>query len=499
MQPVAQALVGMATQGFKFNDVSWPFGAALFVVGLLPATPMFEQIELGFRRFAHRAAGIPEGFFTSITLLEQSKLRDSILQNKEQYSVEIGRYNKIKNIAVATGVSTSNPDYIAQADLFLSLFYGWALSQQAQTIWSAEVRSVFSDVTKLVSGRVTRLWEEVDQLIKVSLKSRYLNSLRQELGVDALEDEIDPTRIRDSKAYEDEDSRRDLFDRWETKFNDIAIAEKQALAIFVMLAANDDRPHSTDQYFAEAVRLAWREQSKPLYNTSITAVLGGFLAALVVNCVVATWFNLSGGSGVAKALQEGVHSGALTAANMAIQFITAMVVAFALYYSRDLPSRHRTNIPVSEGFSILVYSCISVVAVSLIVLVLYELSIGELLTFIGDPTLRDFMVFSISWSLVPGVFAAGCTVLAYLATRDGVSTVHLAALVLLTLVTAFVLLILGRHDLTGAYFWTAMASVLALTSVAALLFGYGAASAGASGSKPQEKDQVTRVAEPPGL
>jgi hypothetical protein len=477
MQPVAETFVGKPVKDFKFDDVSWPFGAALVVVGLLPATPIFEQMELALRKFAHRAAGIPEGFLTSITLLEHSNLTSGIIDDRDRYTDETERFNKVKNIAVSAGFPISDAQYIARADLFLSVFYGWTLSTQASTIWSANARVPFSDVMNVTSARVIQLREDIGQLVKWCSKSTYLDRLQKEVERPGLEREIDPKLIRDSQVYEDEESRRELFDRWQPKVKEISLTAKQLIAMFVMLAANDHQPNSPDSHFDEAVRLAWREQSRPLYDASVTAVAGGFLAALGAGSIVSSLFELEKGKTIFGAIEEGVYYGSLTAVNLALQFGTALVVAFALYYSRDMPVSARAAnsariARVSGRVSFLLYSALSAATISLIIYVSYQLWRGNLTAekALNSYDLTRDILFIVGWSFVPGVFALGCTVLADLFAQNRPSWIHPIALILLTTAAAFVLLILGKYEMAMPSFWTSMASVFAISTVSALLF-----------------------------
>jgi hypothetical protein len=481
LQPVANTLLGSPVKDFKFDDVSWPFGAALIVVGLLPATPIFDQIELAFRKFAHHAAGIPEGFLTSISLLEKSELRDQILNDGIRYSDEEERYHKIRNILVSTGLPGNDTEYIAQCDLYLGVFYGWTIAPQTSTIWSAEARATFSNVRNVTSTRVIRLREDIDQLIKFSLDTEYLREMQREIKTQGMEGEIDPKIIRGAKSYDQEDKRRELLDRWDQRIKDISLAAKQLIAMFVLFAANDDKPNSDDPHFKEAVRLAWREQSNPLYNASATALLDGFLAALIVCSATSALFHFSENHVVVAAIEAGVRSGSLMSVNMAIQFSAALIVSISVYYSRDLQFRYGPDapsctIPVSERAALFNYSAATVIAISLINYVSYHWWNGTLTAggALNSKDLPKDILFIAGWSIVPAVLALGCSLVAHRELCQKATGIYSSAVILLTSLAAFVILTLSQYEMTEAPFWTSMAAVTAFCFVAVMLFRYNA-------------------------
>jgi hypothetical protein len=481
LQPVANTLIGPSPKDFKFDDVSWPFGAALIVVGLLPATPIFDQIELAFRKFAHHAAGIPEGFLASISLLQKSELKDKILNDKDRYSDEAERYHKMRNILVAAGLPTNDTEYIAQSDLFLGVFYGWTLAPQTSTIWSAEARATFSNVKNVTSTRVIRLREDIDQLIKLSLDTDYLRQLQKELKVQGMEAEIDPKAIRTTKIYDQDEMRRDLLDRWDQKIKDMTLTAKQLVAMFVLFAANDDRPSLDDPQFNEALRLAWREQSKPLFNASAGALLGGFLAALIVSSATSTLFEFFGKHIIVPAIEVGVHFGSLTSVNIAIQFSAALIVAISVYYSRDLQFKYGLDspnsiIPVTERVALLGYSAATVIAISLISYVSYHWWDGTL-TAAGALSSKDLpkdILFIAGWSIVPAVLALGCTLIAHRQLCRKATWIYSIGVIALTSLAAFIILVLSRYEMTEAPFWTSMTSVAALCLTTVILFQHNA-------------------------
>jgi hypothetical protein len=315
IEPVAAALIGQGVaKQFQFNNAGWPLGAALIVVGLLPSTPLVEQIELAFRRLAHRAAGIPYDFLSSVTRLEQSKIQDTILGQGDNYSSEIERFRTITNILVAAGFSNQEATFIARTELFFSIFHSWTMSPQSATIWSAESKAVLDDVKAGIVSRATRIREDIDRLIKSSLDSNYLQRMHKELSVD-WETSIDPSTIQESKTYESkEQDRHELRQQWEQTVKELGIIEKQIVAIFVILAANDKEPKYEDNNALRiALQLAWREKNKPLYNTGMTAVLVGFVVCFVIVFFLTSAVEYYATHSISRALKDGVYVGLYTA------------------------------------------------------------------------------------------------------------------------------------------------------------------------------------------
>jgi hypothetical protein len=484
LQPLANTLLGSSAKDFKFDDISWPFGAALIVVGLLPATPIFDQIELAFRKFAHHAAGIPEGFLTSISLLEKSELRDKILDDRDRYSDEVERYNKIRNIVLAAGRPINDAKYIAQCDLFLGVFYGWTLAPQTSAVWSAEARATFINVKNVTATSVIRLREEIDQLIKFSLDSNYVRQLQKELKIRGMDADIDAKSIRATDAYDQDELRRELLDRWNPKIKDLTLTAKQLVAIFVLFAANDDRPSSDDPLFNEALRLAWREQNKPLYNASVTAILYGFLAALIICSATSATFAFLEKRHIAPAIEFGIQSGSLMSVNMAIQFGAALIVAISVYYSRDLQFKYGLDspnsiIPISARVALFGYSAATVIAISLIVYVSYHWWDGTL-TAAGALSSKDLpkdILFIASWSIVPAVQGLGCALVAHRLLCEKSTFEYSIGVIVLTSLAAFVILVLSRYEMTGSLFWTSVASATAFSITSVMLFRHTAAKA----------------------
>ena len=68
-----------------FEGTAWPLAAALLVVGVLPATPLW-QIEQSLRRFAHNMAQIPDDFYNRVTALSTQDIEALVLDVGEYES-----------------------------------------------------------------------------------------------------------------------------------------------------------------------------------------------------------------------------------------------------------------------------------------------------------------------------------------------------------------------------------------------------------------------------
>jgi hypothetical protein len=357
------------------------------------------------------------------------------------------------------------------------------MSPQSATIWSAESKAVLDDVKAGIVSRATRIREDIDRLIKSSLDSNYLQRMHKELSVD-WETSIDPSTIQESKTYESkEQDRHELRQQWEQTVKELGIIEKQIVAIFVILAANDKEPKYEDNNALRiALQLAWREKNKPLYNTGMTAVLVGFVVCFVIVFFLTSAVEYYATHSISRALKDGVYVGLYTALALVLQFGSALIVALSIRYSWVISLKY-TNwtpgsfFPVSQSAALLSYCAICAAAMNIIVYILFQLISGNLTPqeALNSKALPMEVLFRLFGSLVPGLFAVGCTVIADFTEQGKDSWRPIVGFSLTICVVSFVLLMLNEnYAITKRPFWTDWASGVAFSIVGLLVFRLGA-------------------------
>jgi hypothetical protein len=480
-EPIAATFFGNEPKKeFQFNNVAWPLGAALILVGLIPATPLIEEIELALRRLAHRAAGIHDQFLAGVVRLERFEI-ETKTANKPDYAFESARYRKIHNILVAIGLPPQEAKITARRALLFVVFNAWTLGPQAAQIWSGHVRSQFDRVRPMVQGSVALSERELNRLIEICVQSSCLRQLAENLRINDWADPLDPERVQDSPILgQTVDERQRLQDLWDTLASEIEKVSRQLISIFVVLSINDRTPHAgNDEVLRQAITSARDDEGQPLYNSSWLAVTGGCLATLVIAAIFGVLHHSYSGDPIATAMKEGVEDGTWTAANLTLQFGLALMVVVLLRYSaitslKYLPIRWGAfaELPIAQNLRYVLYAILCAASVNIAIYVLYQYSNGNLNAegALKASALPLEILFMVVWSIVPAIFAVGCIGIADLAREPNHSRKLLFIIVGLVTLAAFTLIFNPEYDVTRLIFWINVVTAVTFSSVGLLLF-----------------------------
>src|SRR5262249_54715870 len=95
-QPLTGVLLDNSNT-ITFQGSAWPLGAALLVVGVLPATPIVAQIEQSLRRVAHSLAQIPDDFYNRVTAISTHDI-ENLVSQVHDYESELELFWTVRNL-----------------------------------------------------------------------------------------------------------------------------------------------------------------------------------------------------------------------------------------------------------------------------------------------------------------------------------------------------------------------------------------------------------------
>lgn len=320
-QPLKDILQGQSST-ITFGGATWPLGAALLVVGVLPATPVVVQIEQSLRRFAHNMANIPDEFYNRVTALSTQDI-ETLASQSHEYDSEVEFFWRVTNILIVLGYDLDEAARKARKCVSLRLFGEWTLDRKE--LWSQSEYEKYRDVVELLRPRFEALKLQLSQIIAETESSDFMTSvMKRNCGIDlaAKPDHAQTEALRvdaegilsglpASSGYAippaDVDAFKQLRDNWGKLTKECEVAAKRLIALFSIIARNDkrtlrelERPinastlasHgivSTDKRFNDPVLRAFARlirsvgpTSEPWYNSILLSVLSIFVITTVV-------------------------------------------------------------------------------------------------------------------------------------------------------------------------------------------------------------------------
>jgi hypothetical protein len=246
------AVLADGNTGLKFEDSTWPLGAALLVVGVLPATPIVAQIESALRRFSHSMAQIPDEFFGRVAALSHEDL-ERLVKNVHQYKPELELYWKINNLLVVLAVPSDDARRMARKCVAVRLFHEWTID--GKDIWSPQEYERYKDVFDLLKPRSEGLKLELDSLIRLTEQNSYVSKSiakyfpvneTYRLKTESIDSNIlrlvpDVVDGRTSVNNSDEESIEQLRASWAKISTDCDVAGRRLIALFSIIVRNDKR------------------------------------------------------------------------------------------------------------------------------------------------------------------------------------------------------------------------------------------------------------------
>jgi len=320
-QPLTAVLLDQSNT-IKFEGSAWPLGAALLVVGVLPATPVVAQIEQSLRQFAHNIAQIPDEFYNRVTALSTQDIEEFV-SNVGEYSSEVELFWTVRNILVIIGFDDDEAVRRARKCAALRLFGEWTLDRKE--LWSQSEYEKYRDVIDLLRPRSEALYSQLTELIRSSETSDFVSGVVNDSDIDIRKKVDAPEQLQKMRARADKilngikpaqpapDAQKDaeglrlLRDAWSKTTKECDVASKRLIALFAIIARNDkrtlrelERPVDAamlvgagsvtrDKRFADPVLRAFAQllrsnspTSEPWYNSLVWSSL----VVLVVSVIV---------------------------------------------------------------------------------------------------------------------------------------------------------------------------------------------------------------------
>ncbi|WFU51362.1 hypothetical protein [Sinorhizobium terangae] len=305
-QPIIRVLAEGKLEGFE--GPAWPLGAALIVIGVIPSTPLFAQIELSLRSMAHSVSNIPDEFFERVTKLSQSEI-EAYVGRDPRYEPDLQRFRKIQSLALYAGCSREEADKVARRTVGAELFARWTIN--GQDIWSAGEFDKYRDILDVLRPKSESLKQEVKELVSKTSSSPVVRYIIEKSNtspevpirdsdsqrIQSLSAEIlaNPASTFASLQQEDIRSYLTLADLWRAKATEIGTSNRRLSALFAIIALNDTRvmraylhpdqgARSLDVVLRELLLLVRRSRSKPRpwNNATLLSTFTAFLGCVIL-------------------------------------------------------------------------------------------------------------------------------------------------------------------------------------------------------------------------
>ncbi len=528
-RPIVSVLVD-SESGITFDNTSWPLGAALLVVGVLPATPIVAQVEAGLRRLAHSLAQIPDDFFGRVSALSTSDL-ESLVANVPQYKSEVDLYWTINNLLLILSFPADDAARMARRFISVRLFREWTID--GRDIWSQREFDRYKEVFDLLKPRSDSLEKDVNNLITLTKNNAYiLDALRAHpsfilrdkpidyLVVDDIRRKVDFSRFNkaqikgSAEAPTTFDSVELLRERWLSKAHESDVAGRRLIALFSIIARNDKiASHSftmpsnsttfnrggtvnvainqrhNDPVLRELARLATIESQalEPWYNSILIANVAAFFI-----CLLGLWIYLSAidfsllDSKAAYNFGDSVKESLLLSAGTTVEYCLSFLFAgLAALFIRSIKVRDHTwivfedirRIPITQYMSVLVVATIAAFTPSMVSYVAFYTFV-EPSTFASQApaTLWSAISTRLLFALIWGFVGASACVIADFARPNNRSTNSnsmifcYGAIFISLLLCALILIATPGIAVASRPFWHRLVGVLFVTAIGILSF-----------------------------
>ncbi|APO72205.1 hypothetical protein IE4872_PD01684 (plasmid) [Rhizobium gallicum] len=521
-RPLVSALVDGKTD-MRFDGPSWPLGAALLVVGVLPATPIVAQLETSLRRFAHSLAQIPDDFFGKVTALSTSDIEE-MASKTPQYQEELELFRKISNLLAILGFPEDECARMARKCLSVKLFHGWTVG--GKDIWSLKEYERYSDIFDLLKPKSETLQRDVAGLVRVTERLVFVGKvlaanpgieLRNPLDSTSLkklvgegEALLDPAKSGDTISQAERTSLEEAKDSWIKKAEECDVAGRRLIALFSIIARNDRRAMRefqrkdpkpgvggrsevfSDPVLRELCRMLRTNSptSEPWYNSMLLSGLAAIICCtlglwiyLWVVDVVLTVFATSLASTLSIMVTSAKESLGL-AMNTSFEFSLSFLFAgLTALFIRSVKTRDETwlayrgihDIPVSTYLPVFACSTVAAFLPSVISYVGYYLfkDQGAFQTQQPDVVLQSLLFrlkFSTVWGLVATIFCAVIDIVSEQNVRMIGARFRVLTVVAVLLLGFIVMLLTDGYSLQSRNFWHRLVGITLVTGFGIAVF-----------------------------
>ncbi|MCA1444484.1 hypothetical protein I6F07_30745 [Ensifer sp. IC4062] len=437
-QPIIRVLAEGKLDGFE--GPAWPLGAALIVIGVIPSTPLFAQIELSLRSMAHSVSNIPDEFYERVTKLSQSEI-EAYVGRDPRYEPDLQRFRKIQSLALYAGCSREEADKVARRTVGAELFARWTIN--GQDIWSAGEFDKYRDVLDVLKPKSETLKQEVKELVSKTLASpvvRYIieksnTSPEVPIGdgdsqrIQSISAEILANPASSSASLQQEDIRSylTLADLWRAKATEIGVSNRRLSALFSIIALNDTRvmkahlhpdhgARPLDVVLRELLLLVRRSRSKPRpWNnaallSTFTAFVGCVILLTAYHKIRAAFFGPSSVGPFEEAF--------FTSASLFTSFLAAGICAlFIRTHKIDqgtwIPFSDIRNFPLSQYGGIVFAATTCAFATAIIWVILYQWRYDSVVALLeaGQGRILVLTGYYAICSLIPAMYGVGLCVI----------------------------------------------------------------------------------------
>lgn len=391
-QPFFEAFFETPLANFKFDGAVWPLMAALVVVGLLPATPLIEKIEIEIRRLAHQAANIPQGFIERISRIEHANIEDQF-EVKDEEVLDGRPLDSLFRLLIALGYTKADSQFYVKQYKLALLFNRWLLSVETPEYWNSAVIERLGEACEFIKPKSVRALSDFDQLTRRSVTSKYFTSIVKELGEESVHDQNSAEAIRKSNSFQKMTvEKSDLKDIWDIRLSDLSLLTKELQALFVIFSTNETRPvEIKDSVFNKAVEVCNADRSVGSSNTLIICASSASAAYFIFSlstmlCLQGvTWADLTSINAagwddlVGKRIKWSVNASLETL----ILFLIAGTTALKARNSDSIDERinelkKRGKIPVNSYLLVAFYALVIAFIISFVYYVIFQYNSGNM-------------------------------------------------------------------------------------------------------------------------
>jgi hypothetical protein len=439
-QPIVRVLADGKLEGFE--GPAWPLTAALIVIGVIPSTPLFAQIELSLRSMAHSVSNIPDEFFERVTKLSQSEI-EAYVGRDPRYEPDLQKFRKIRSLALYAGCSREEADKVARRTVGAELFARWTLN--GQDIWSAGEFDKYRDILDVLRPRSESLKQEVKDLVAKTLASpvvRYVmerskTSFESPIkdgdsqGIQSISAEIlaNPGSFSPPLQQEDIRSYLTLADLWRAKATEIGISNRRLSALFAIIALNDTRVMKAylhpdpgarsrlDVVLGELLLLVRSSRSKPRpWNNA--ALLASFTAFASCVILLTAYHKVHAVLSPSRSSVGPFEEAFFTSASLFTSFLVAAICAlFVRSYKIEqgtwTPFSDVRNFPLSQYGGIVFAATICAFATAIVWVILYQWRYDSVIGLlqIGQGGVLVLLGYYAICSLIPAMYGVGICVI----------------------------------------------------------------------------------------
>ncbi len=419
-----------SSERYILQNPVWPLSIALIMVGLVPSTPIFDNVEKAIRQLAHRAADIPDRFLQSVDRIERShKIQQSLL-NEPYYADAAADYYRALNLMTLLGFRKRTREYFAQSLLYAEVMKEWTISKFAENIWSETLLLEFAPLSEYLKDNYDEAISKLKTTIHSTLSSKLTTEelKKVQLQTEDLSDEFHDSLIDADKTANYRELRKDLKQNWKDAQSDLFKISKQLSVYFVLLATNDKNIRISDkeeEYTAltKAIDVASstspNSDSNSIINGIVFGTISTFTIMFLLNIIFRYFFPeayFANNQTIDSLISRSVTSSLETCTFLVIQFgvatLTALMVRYSSISMRNYqPYNNLVDIPTTQFITTALWCMFSCFVFSIATYLLFQASRGDFGTLSpwgNSPASKAYfytMIMYIPWSIGPALYA----------------------------------------------------------------------------------------------